>query len=113
MKQLTGKLLIIVFLTFGSVATFADGLLVEHSHTVEEARISVDSKTETSGVLTASLLECDNCSANEYSYDGSTVFLNQFGARKAIEELPKWSGSRAMFHFRLADKHIEQLQILP
>ena len=112
--QFSLKTVLLLSSMFVANSGFSEGFFIELSHTIEEAKISVSPNDDkTSGSLTATLLICDGCTPKTYTFDQSTVFLNQFGASKPIEELHKWSGSRAMFHFRKADNHIEQLKILP
>ena len=106
--------LLATLVLFTSSAINALGPTIELHHTVEEARISVTANTDDlSGSVTAKLLECNGCEPVTYNYDASTVFINALGAPKPIDELKTWSGNRAMFHFRKADKYIEQIQILP
>jgi len=88
-------------------------LMKELHHTVEEAKISISMADEQSGKLTARFIECNGCSPSEYSFDGTTTLINQFGAVRPIKELKTWSGNRAMFHFRKSDNHIEHIKILP
>ncbi|MBL4632217.1 MAG: hypothetical protein JKY14_14080 [Paraglaciecola sp.] len=106
---------IITVLMFGSVFVNASGPgMIELHHTVEEARISVTMSDDgQSGTLTASLLECDGCSPQDYTFNSSTLLINQFGAQRPFTELKTWSGNRAMFHYLKANNHIEQIQILP
>ncbi len=105
--------LIIVMLTISTMSFASGPELIELHHTVEEARINIELSDQQGGVLTARLLECPNCSANNYSFDSSTVLINQFGAQRPIEELESWNGNRAMFHYLKSNNYIEQIKILP
>lgn len=98
-----------------SVASNAYGpIMKELDHTIEGARITVNTdNTGQRGTITAELLVCNGCTPKIYTFDHSTVFTNALGARKPIEELVTWSGSQAMFHYRLADSHIHEIKILP
>lgn len=105
----------ITVLMLGSVFVNAsEPMMIELHHTVEEARISVTMSDDgQSGILTASLLECDDCSPQDYIFNSTTLLINQFGAQRPFTELKTWSGNRAMFHYLKANNHIEQIQILP
>jgi len=98
-----------------SAVSYAYGpIMKELDHTIEGARITVNAdNTGQRGTVTAELLICNGCTPKIYTFDHSTVFINALGARKPIEELVTWSGSQAMFHYRLADSHIHEIKILP
>ena len=116
-QSLTQKLftIIIAVIALGAVTSNASGPeMVELHHTVEEARVSITmSANGQNGTLTARLLECNNCSPKDYTFNSTTILVNQFGAVRPIEELKTWSGNRAMFHYLKANNHIEQIHILP
>lgn len=106
---------LITVLAFGYTFASASELeMVELHHTVEEARISIAMSDDgQSGTLTARLLECNNCSPKDYTFNSSTILINQFGAKRPSTELNSWSGNRAMFHYLKANNYIEQIHILP
>lgn len=106
---------LIAVLTFGFTFASASELgMVELHHTVEEARISITMSDDgQSGILTADLLECNGCSPQDYTFNSSTILINQFGTQRPFIELNSWSGNRAMFHYLKANNHIEQIHILP
>jgi hypothetical protein len=106
---------ITVSLLIVSAVSYAYGpIMKELGHTIEGSRIIVKvDNTRQSGTVTAELLDCNGCTPQVYVFDRSTVFINALGAKKPIEELVTWSGSQAMFHYRLADNHIHKIQIRP
>jgi hypothetical protein len=116
-QRLTQKLftVIITVIALGATTSNAAGPeMVELSHTVEEARISITmSENGQSGTLTARLLECSGCTPKDYTFNNTTILINQFGAERPIEELKTWGGNRAMFHYLKANNQIEQIHILP
>lgn len=116
-QGLTQKLfaMIITVIALGATTSNAAGPeMVEFQHTVEEARISIAmSANGQSGTLTARLLECSGCTPKDYTFNSTTILVNQFGAVRSIEELKTWSGNRARFRYLKANNHIEQIHILP
>jgi len=106
-----------VAMTLLSMSTISHAygpIMKELDHTVEGSRITVNvDNTGQRGTVTAELLNCSGCTPKVYVFDSSTVFINALGARKPIGELVTWSGSQAMFHYRLADSHIHEIKILP
>lgn len=116
-QSLTQKLcaITITVIALGAATSNATGPeMVELHHTVEEARISITMPASgDSGTLTARLLECNNCSPKDYTFNSATILVNQFGAVRPVKELKTWSGNRAMFHYLKANNHIEQIHILP
>jgi len=104
----------ILFISILGSTAFAIGpVMIERTHTIEEARISVKASSNTEGTVTATLLICDGCTPTNYSFDDTTVLINALGQARPIEELETWSGNRAMFRFIKANQHIEQIRILP
>lgn len=117
-----------------SVSSHADGPIKMATNVLEEVRIvdiSSDSNQSSSvginpskktGLPTPTTplstikyehVSCTNCVTGNLSYNQTTKLINPFGAKKAIEELESWRGSRAQVTYRMADNHILEIKILP
>tara|TARA_R110001592_G_scaffold363300_1_gene683477 strand:- start:63003 stop:63410 length:408 start_codon:yes stop_codon:yes gene_type:complete len=120
-----------IMVLLSSTNSVADGGIVVLSEILEEVRITVSPKPETAtntisknlknakksapslGAINYEHVDCTNCATGSLSYGPLTQLVNPFGAKKPIEELESWSGSRAQIHYRAADNHIEKIKILP
>lgn len=117
-----------------SVSSHADGPIKMATNVLEEVRIvdiSSDSNQLSSASVNASKktglstpitslstikyehVSCTNCVTGNLNYNQTTKLINPFGAKKTIEELESWRGSRAQVTYRMVDNHILEIKILP
>ena len=114
-----------------SMNNYADGHITVMTNILEEVRlvdispnsnpssgtsINTAKKTELPTSLNTIKYEhvsCSNCVTGNLRYNQTTKLINPFGAKKAIEELESWRGSRAQITYRMADNHIVEIKILP
>ena len=66
------------------------------------------------GTVIASPDQCSiDCEPQHYTFDGTTTFINAFGAERPITELQTWSGYYASFTYRKEDDHVVKIKIIP
>ena len=104
-----------IFLLAFSSYNYAGGPIIEVlDRTIEFARITISTEdSNTEGTLTVEFIGCNSCTPQTYSFDSSTVLINQLEAERPIKELKSWSGNKAMVRYRKADGHVKTVKILP
>tara|TARA_R110002124_G_scaffold101003_2_gene248360 strand:- start:120 stop:500 length:381 start_codon:yes stop_codon:yes gene_type:complete len=104
-----------ILLTANTALAFGP-IMVELVRTIEIARVEIKTTDGVQGMGTviASPDQCSiDCEPQHYTFDGTTTFINAFGAERPITELQTWSGYYASFTYRKEDDHVVKIKIIP